>query len=201
MNEPRSERWKQAARGRRVGRLALAAIALAAASCAGSGVNNSVATVTRLLQHAVACRSSVSDSPRYRELAAHMPLDRPADATLEQLADDNHATASEAEALVLWHQDMQSCRNDLLSVAIEEEPLSLAIIVPFWNREDEVYVGIIKQRLTWGQGQLQLRQILADTLTIFADQAVRLNAQSTGARQAELSRRVSILNALIGTLP
>ena len=130
-----------------------------------------------------------------------MPLDRPADATLEQLADDNHATASEAEALVLWHQDMQSCRNDLLSVAIEEEPLSLAIIVPFWNREDEVYVGIIKQRLTWGQGQLQLRQILADTLTIFADQAVRLNAQSTGARQAELSRRVSILNALIGTLP
>lgn len=102
--------------------LALTATALAAASCAAPGVNNSVATVTRLLQRAVGCRSSVSASPRYRVLAAHMPLDRPAQATLQQLADDNHATASEAEALVVWHQDMQSCRNDLLSVAIEEEP-------------------------------------------------------------------------------
>jgi hypothetical protein len=183
------------------GRLALTAIVLAAASCAAPGFNNPVAIVTSGLQHAVSCRSSISASPRYRMLAAHMPLSRPTDATLEQLADDNYATASEAEALVLWHQGMQSCRNDLLSIALEEEPLSLAIIVPFWNREDEIYVGIIKQKLTWGQGLLQLRQILADALTKFADQTIRLNVQSNSAKQAELSRRVSILNALVGILP
>lgn len=110
MNEPRSDRWKQAARGRRVatvGRLALTAIALAAASCALPSINNPVGTITSGLKHAASCRSSICASPRYRVLAAHMPLGHPTDATLEQLADANEATASKAEALILF---VRTCR-------------------------------------------------------------------------------------------
>jgi hypothetical protein len=76
-----------------------------------------------------------------RLLADHMPLARPIDATLEQLTDPSVASAPEAKILALWYKDLQACRNDLLSFAVEEEPLSLAIIVPFWSREDEVYAA------------------------------------------------------------
>jgi hypothetical protein len=175
---------------------------LAACATPADGDANRILTESRVASHdAMQCRRSVADKPRYQQIAAHMPLVDPYRATLAQMTDSTLASEDDAVALGLWLQDIQGCRQQLVKASLHTFPTSLAILVGSWNKEDQIFVLLVKRKLVWGEAVARLRRNQAELLSALTDQAVRLSEQISSAKQAELTRRVSILNALTNLAP
>jgi hypothetical protein len=75
------------------------------------------------------------------------------------------------------------------------------LVLSAWADEDAVFVGVIQRKLTWGVAATRLRAIQVKLLSELTDRAIQINAQLNSAKQAELSRRVAILDALTNLAP
>ena len=67
--------------------------------------------------------------------------------------------------------------------------------------EDEVFVGVIQRKLSWGVAATRLRTTQIKLLSDLTDRAIQIDAQLSSAKQADLARRVSILNAITNLVP
>ena len=183
----------------------IAAIAsLMAGACSTSADVNAdefSADAMTISQDAASCRRSLADNIEYGPVARRMPLVDIYQATVQQMADTRLASANEVSALLAWAQELQKCRYKTLAAIRQRAPIALASVLTAWNGEDEVFVLLSKRRLSWGDAVIRLRSNRADLLSKLTEQAFRESAQLSASKQAELSRRVSILNALTNLAP
>jgi len=96
---------------------------------------------------------------------------------------------------------MQTCRRRVANYLRQNSPTSLAPVLSAWTDEDEVFVGVVQRKLSWGTAATRLRTIQISLLSKLTDRAIQLDAQFNSARQAELSRRVAVFDALTNLAP
>lgn len=163
----------------------------------GSLLSNAV-TIER---EAVACNQSVAREVRYQNLTRLLPLTAPYRASVIQMTNTERANDDEARALMAWTQDIQKCRREVIDYVRQNEPLALALLLSAWVDEDAVFVEVIQRKLSWGVAATRLRAIQVKLLSQLTDRAIQIDAQLNSARQAELSRRVAIFDALTNLAP
>jgi hypothetical protein len=158
-------------------------------------------TAESAIRAGIECRSSVSGNPEYLSLAKHLPLVDINEATLPQMTDMSSATGDDYYVIADWQRDLHACRHRLLEIIERTDPLFVPIALTGWSDDDEVLVLLARRKLGWGDAIMRLRFKRAETLTKVADQLSRMMAQLNQERQAALTRRVSFINALVGTIP
>ncbi len=163
--------------------------------------NRQMADLLSLSREALACRRSVASDPQYQMIAARMPLVRLYLATLAQMADTRFATDDEINALALWTHAIQTCREHLVDAVLRQTPASLAPFITSWNEQDQVFVLLVRRKLAWGEAVLRLRTVEAELFSKLTDQAVQIAAELNRNKQAELSRKIAIFNALTNLAP
>ncbi|MBS0642034.1 MAG: hypothetical protein JSS43_19385 [Proteobacteria bacterium] len=117
------------------------------------------------------------------------------------MTDSNKVDDAERNALLAWTQDMQRCRQQAIEYVRKREPVFLALVLSAWTDEDGVLVKVIQRKLSWGDAATQLRTIQIKLLSSLTDRAIQVDAQLNSARQAELSRRVAIFDAITNLAP
>jgi hypothetical protein len=147
------------------------------------------------------CRGTIAAKPGYQALAKHMPLATPYSTTLLQMTDAAFASDDDIVTLGLWLDDIRKCREQIVDAAVRGFPTSLAVIVDRWNKDDEAFVLLATRKLPWGKMVLKLRTNHAEMLDAIARQELQLSQQLSSERQAELSRRVALFNALTNLVP
>jgi hypothetical protein len=152
-------------------------------------------------REAVACNRSIASDARYQHLTGLVPLAAPYQASVVQMTNTALANGDEVRALTAWTQDMQKCRRDVIGWVRQSSPVSLALVLSAWADEDEVFVGVIQRKLPWGVAATRLRTIQIKLLSSLTDRAIQVDAQLTSAKQAELARRVAILDAFTNLAP
>jgi hypothetical protein len=111
------------------------------------------------------------------------------------------ADADEIRSLTAWTQDMQKCRREVIGLVRQRSPISLALVLSAWADEDEIFVGVIQRKLSWGSAATRLRAIQIKLLSSLTDRAIQVDAQLNSAKQAELARRVAVFDALTNLAP
>jgi hypothetical protein len=152
-------------------------------------------------REAIACNRSVAGDARYRHLAGLIPLAAPYRASVVQMIDTDLANEEEVRTLTAWTQDIQKCRRAALEYIRQNSLLSLALVLSAWAEEDEVFVGVIQRKLPWGVAATRLRAAQIKLLSDLTDRAIQIDAQVNNAKQAELSRRVAVFDALTNLAP
>lgn len=142
-------------------------------------------------RQAVTCNRSIASDIRYQHLASLLPLAAPYQASVVQMTNTDRASADEIRALTGWTQDIQKCRRDVIAL-VRLSPISLALVLSAWADEDEVFVGVIQRKLSWGAAATRLRAIQVRLLSNLTDRAIQVDAQLNSAKQAELARRVAV---------
>jgi len=117
------------------------------------------------------------------------------------MTNTDRANDDEAHALTAWTQDIQKCRRDEIDWVRQSSPISLALVLSAWADEDEVFVGVIQRKLSWGVAATRLRAIQIKLLSSLTDRAIQIDAQLSSAKQAELARRVAIFDAITNLAP
>jgi hypothetical protein len=184
-------------------RLLVVIIYLTEAACTSADIESRelVDTAESLVRARIECRSSISAKPEYHSLAQHMPLVDVNEATFAQMTDTSLATRNDYYVIADWQRDIRACRARQLEVIERADPLYVPIVLTGWNNDDNVLVLLAQRKLGWGDAVMRLRVNRAETLTKVADQLTGSLAQLNKEEQAALSRRVSFINALIGTIP
>jgi len=152
-------------------------------------------------RQAVTCNRSVAGDVRYQHLARLLPLAAPYQASVAQMTNTDRANADEIRALTAWTHDMQRCRREVIGLVRKSSPISLALVFSAWADEDEVFVGVIQRKLSWGSAATRLRTIQIKLLSSLTDRAIQVDAQLSSAKQAELARRVAVFDALTNLAP
>jgi hypothetical protein len=152
-------------------------------------------------QEAVACNRSIASEARYQDLTKLLPLAAPYQASVIQMINTARAKDDEIRALTAWSQDMQKCRHEVIGYVRQSSLVSLALVLSTWADEDAVFVGVIQRKVSWGVAATRLRAIQVKLLSELTDRAIQIDAQLNSAKQAELSRRVAIFDALTNFAP
>jgi hypothetical protein len=172
--------------------------------CATSADVQSSALITDAMtiqRQAVACNRSIASDVRYQHLVGLVPLAAPYQASVAQMTNTDRATTDETRALIAWTQDMQKCRREVIGLVRQDSPVSLALVLSAWADEDDVFVGVIQRKLSWGVAATRLRAIQIKLLSSLTDRAIQVDAQLNSAKQAELARRVAIFDAFTNLAP
>ena len=75
------------------------------------------------------------------------------------MTNTDRANDDEAHALTALMQDIQKCRREVIDWVRQSSPISLALVLSAWADEDEVFVGVIQRKLSWGVAATCLRAI------------------------------------------
>jgi hypothetical protein len=152
-------------------------------------------------RQAVACNHSIANQPRYQNLNSLIPLAAPYRASVTQMANSGRANDDDIRALIAWTQDMQKCRQQLIDYVRQSSPVSLSLILSAWAEEDAVFVSVIQRKLSWGAAATRLRAVQVKLLSELTDRSIQIDTQLNTAKQAALSRRVAIFDALTNLAP
>jgi hypothetical protein len=182
----------------------VAGIALVLSACATPAdfeAKTETATIIAAAREVMSCRRTIAAKPRYQALAKHMPLVMSYSTTLVQMTDTAFASDDNVVALGLWLDDIRECRRLVADAAVRDFPTSLAVIVANWNKDDEAFVLLATRKLGWGKTVMKLRTNHAEMLDAMAHQLTQLSQRLSSEKQAELSRRVALFNAVTNLAP
>jgi hypothetical protein len=163
--------------------------------------NALLADTMSIERQAVTCNRSIASDARYQHLASLVPLAAPYQASVIQMTNTDRADADEIRSLTAWTQDMQKCRREVIGLVRQRSPISLALVLSAWADEDEVFVGVIQRKLSWGSAATRLRAIQIKLLSSLTDRAIQVDAQLNSTKQADLARRVAVFDALTNLAP
>ncbi len=163
--------------------------------------NQLVSDAISIQREAASCNRSIAGKARYRSISTLLPLASPYQATVSQMTNTNKADGTEVSALLAWTQDMQTCRQQVIGYVRQSAPIFLAPVFSAWAEEDEVLVSVIHRKISWGDAASRLRTIRVKLFSNLTDRAMQLDAQLNAARQAELSRRVALFDAITNLAP
>jgi hypothetical protein len=158
-------------------------------------------TIQSAARQALECRSSVAAEPRYRVIAAHMPLSDLSQATLRQLADPASATREESDVLAAWRDELQLCRDQVVASVLSTDAEYAPMVLAAWNKDDATLVLVVNSKIGWGEAVSQLKTHLVEMLTKIIDTAYRNAAALNRSRDTVLDRRLSILTKLLALVP
>ena len=130
-----------------------------------------------------------------------MPLTNPYRASVVQMTNRERASEDEISALSAWTQEMQTCRQQVIGYIRQNSPVFISLVLSAWAQEDEVFVGVIQRKLSWGTAAARLRATQIKLLSDVTDRAIQIDAQLSSTKQAELSRRVAVFDALTNLAP
>jgi hypothetical protein len=130
-----------------------------------------------------------------------LPLAAPYQASVIQMTNTERANDDEIRALTSWTQDIQKCRREVIGYVRQTSPVSLALVLSAWADEDAVFVGVLQRKLPLGVAATRLRTIQVKLLSELTDRAIQIDAQLNSAKQAELSRRLAIFDAIANLAP
>jgi hypothetical protein len=182
----------------------IAGTAFVLAGCATSAdiqSNQLISSAISAQREAAACNRSIASDARYQYIATFLPLAAPYQATVAQMTNTDTADDAESRTLLAWTQDMQKCRQQVIGYFRQSAPIFLALVLSAWADEDGVLVGVIERRVSWGDAATHLRTIQVRLLSSLTDRAIQVDAQLDRTRQAELSRRVAIFDAITNLAP
>lgn len=179
-------------------------VVLAAAGCSTPAdiesreLVNAFGSATR---QGIECRSTISNKPEYRTIAAHIPVLDVNQATLSQMLDASLVNLEDNVVLVYWQRDIRACGNQLVDVIQRTAPAYVPIVLAMWNKDDEVLVLLARRKIGWGDAVMRLKANRTELLTRVADQMSRMMVQLNQRKQAELDRRASAIESLLGLVP
>jgi hypothetical protein len=163
---------------------------------------NTLLTDTMSIERqAVTCNRTIASDAHYQHLASLVPLAAPYQASVVQMTNTDRANADEVRALSAWTLDMQRCRQEVIKLVRQSSPISLSLVLSAWADEDEVFVGVIQRKLSWGRAATRLRAIQIRLLSSLTDRAIQVDAQLNSTKQAELARRVAVFDAITNLAP
>jgi hypothetical protein len=165
------------------------------------GSNRLLSDAITIEREAVACNRSIASEARYQDITHLLPLVAPYQASVIQMTNTGRAGDGEIRALTAWTQDIQQCRPQVIGYVRQSSPASLALVLSAWTDEDAVFVDVIQRKLSWGAAATRLRAIQVKLLSELTDRAIQIDAQLSSAKQADLSRRVAIFDALTNLAP
>jgi hypothetical protein len=180
------------------------AVALILSACATSAdieARSETARIVAASRDVLTCRRAIAANPRYQALATHMPLVVSYSTTLLQMTDTALASNDDVVALGLWLDDIQECRRQIADAAVRGFPTSLAVLVENWNKDDEAFVLLATRKMAWGKTVMTLRANHAKMLETISRQTLQLAQQLNSEKQAELSRRIALFNAVTNLAP
>jgi hypothetical protein len=163
--------------------------------------NNLLSSAMAIEQKAAACYRTVATNTRYQHVSNLLPLAAPYRASIVQMANRDKADEQDIHALIAWTEDTQKCRSEVIGRVRQSAPTSLALVLSAWADEDAIFVSVIRRKLTWGAAATQLRSTQIKLFSSVTDRAIQVDAQLNSARQAELARRVDILDAITNLAP
>lgn len=201
---PCIESWRGGSKRRASGPWILVGSALWLVGCATTPnvQSNTLLTDTMSIERqAVTCNRTIASDARYQHLVSLVPLAAPYQASVVQMTNTDRANADEVRALSAWTQDMQRCRQEVIKLVRQSSPISLALVLSAWADEDEVFVGVIQRKLSWGRAATRLRAVQIKLLSSLTDRAIQVDAQLNSAKQAELARRVAVFDAITNLVP
>jgi hypothetical protein len=159
------------------------------------------ANIIEVSREVLICRRTVASKPRYQALARHMPLVITQSTTLLQMIDPAFASDDDVATLGLWLDDIRNCRGQIAEAAVRGFPTSLPVLVTNWNKDDEAFVLLATRKQPWGKTVMRLRTNHAEMLEAMAHQTEQLSQQLSSEKQAELSRRIALFNAVTNLAP
>jgi hypothetical protein len=143
--------------------------------------------ITEAMSAAQACAADITSRPRYADLGTKTHFGR-GDIPAHKLADPRLLTLADSRALLLLFGEVQECRLILLDGAIRMHPAVVVIFIDWFAGSDRIYAEAISGRLTWGQFNQSLKEILLRTQARLqqADALIQANMQNT---QFEIEQR------------
>jgi hypothetical protein len=123
-----------------------------------------VANAVTVAREAAACRQAIAGERRYQELDRLMPLAAPYRASVVQMSNTERVRPEEVDTLIAWTEDTRACRQQVVTYTTRNEPVFLPLVLSNWAEEDDVFVGLIQRKLSWGAAVTR-RVAIFDALT------------------------------------
>jgi hypothetical protein len=177
--------------------LALAAtLSLGLSACAGGGP---VSPEQHALDTAKAefrsCWDGVSHRPEYSNLRAHVPDLAGDSPTLAQRADPGVPTEADAQAILAWDHDMQSCITPLVAAEGNVDALLGNAARERFSDEARVYAALVQRRITWGGANQALEAVGHEDERRWQNALAIINARMEQAAMARAAALGGLANA------
>lgn len=131
------------------------------------------------------CLTTAYNAPNVALIRAHLPMNVD-DLTLQQLADQARATSSEAQAIFMYHSDIQRCRKVFLASRARSEPALVPILISAYNKGDDDLLSLAQRQISWGEYLHRARDRAVETRA--ALQAANREVMSELRREDEAER-------------
>jgi hypothetical protein len=175
---------------------------LLVAACQPANEVRSPTDASAFAQQAQECRTGVARKPEYQVLRAHMPLSDIEQADLGQMADARSISPPEVAALADWADEIQRCRNEIMTAA-EHSGLSsyVPIVLADGDRQDRIIVQLMQRKISWGEAILQLKASRTVLLAAISAESEHRGSERSRSAEADRANHAAMLNAFTRLVP
>jgi hypothetical protein len=153
-----------------------------------------MSTMKVVSEKANACIATITSNSAYQPILQHTPLDARINPTLIQLADRGFATEDEIPVIITIHNEMASCREQLIETAMPVLPGIIPIFV--YHESDITVVDLMEKKITWGDYNKQKVRLRDDTMEKARLALTQLQRDLEASHNAEILQRQVALAAL-----
>lgn len=170
----------------------LAALLFGCATAAQRQLQGMVAGNRAAAQDFQACVAAIYNQPDLAPLRRDLPPNVRT-ASLEQLANQNFASAEEIRLILANHPKLQACRQQLVAQVSQTMPAVAPILVNTTAAEDNYTIELVQRKLRWGEFLRRLREAIGKGDSEIAAEGRSLMAGLQQAHEAELVERQEAL--------
>jgi hypothetical protein len=139
-----------------------------------------------------ACFALVRANQTYLEVLTFFPVLDSEAMPLATTLNQSYATPDQATTLVALNRDVQACR-ELRYVAWQDtDPVSVSIFRDGDVEENEIYAGLVRRQISWGDAASRLQKTARFTIARVRKNEANMRADAEQSHSAELGRRAVI---------
>jgi hypothetical protein len=150
-------------------------------------------------QKTTECVQRLYDNPEYSILLPHMPLvlgGAGKEPSLNQLTDNNIPTQKEIRAIVALHNELTSCRTELINELMKINPRLVPIVLQGYASSDNVMVDLIRGKITYGEANKRRVALENDMVAKATEANQQLLKGLQASNQTEIAHRQRAYEAL-----
>lgn len=144
-----------------------------------------------------ACGMPIINKPAYASLLRHTSDVNTGQPTMTQLTDETVPSAEEAHLWTDRHDELITCRQQLLSAVSKSRPDVVPIFVDQITRSDAITVLLVERKIAWGEAARREQATQGDLKEKLAAADRQWNADINAASEAEMARRQAATGALL----
>jgi hypothetical protein len=131
-----------------------------------------------------------------------MPLTDIEQADLGQMADARSISPPEVVALADWADEIQRCRNEIMTAA-EHTGLSsyVPIVLADGDRQDRIIVQLMQRKISWGEAILQLKASRTVLLAAISAESEHRGSERSRSAEADRANHAAMLSAFTRLVP